>query len=302
MSSTGTPTSHLGLNQWLPNDKPERADFNSDNQKVDAALDTIKQGVATAQSTATAAQNTANTRQVKLENTPYFEFGVNARTGNNYIDFHAAHTNDETIYDHDARIIVTRNFSEDGKTTLGGQGRMSITATRGFLLDKNTRVRNHFSPYLPKLYNLGSATYLWDNVYAANYYLGSMKMFESGTWTPKLEGATTAGEHTYKHQVGYYTRIGNLVTIRCYVAITKDAAMDGAVRITGLPYSASHFTPASFSYVHYMGTNAATITGFVEGGRINLGYQSITTGNYSNITSSLIGNAVLMCSATYIKL
>jgi len=38
MSSSGTPTPHLGLNQWLPNDKPERADFNSDNQKIEAAM------------------------------------------------------------------------------------------------------------------------------------------------------------------------------------------------------------------------------------------------------------------------
>ena len=41
MSSTGTPTSNLGLNQWLPNDKPERADFNSDNQKIDAHMYSI---------------------------------------------------------------------------------------------------------------------------------------------------------------------------------------------------------------------------------------------------------------------
>ena len=191
MSSTGTPTPHLGLNQWLPNDKPERVDFDSDNLKIDAALKSMAHLTSA-------------------------DFTVLKRGGNT----------------------------------------------------------------------------VWD---AGNFVV------ESGTWTPKLEGATMAGEHAYKQQVGYYTRIGNLVTLRCYISITKDAAMDGAVRITGLPYSASHFTPASFSYVHYMGTNAATFTGFVEGSRINLGYQNITTGNYSNITSGLIGNAVLMCSVAYIK-
>jgi len=38
MSSSGKPTLHLGLNQWFPNDKPERADFDSDNLKIDAAF------------------------------------------------------------------------------------------------------------------------------------------------------------------------------------------------------------------------------------------------------------------------
>jgi len=45
MSSSGTPTPHLGLNQWLPNDKPERADFNSDNQKIETHMNSISQDV-----------------------------------------------------------------------------------------------------------------------------------------------------------------------------------------------------------------------------------------------------------------
>jgi len=45
MSSSGKPTSNLGLNQWFPNDKPERADFDSDNLKIDAAFNAIKQDV-----------------------------------------------------------------------------------------------------------------------------------------------------------------------------------------------------------------------------------------------------------------
>ena len=38
MASTGAPTPNIGLNQWLSSDKPERMDFNSDNQKIDDAL------------------------------------------------------------------------------------------------------------------------------------------------------------------------------------------------------------------------------------------------------------------------
>jgi len=41
MASTGTPTPNIGLNQWLISDNPERADFNSDNQKIDDKLGLI---------------------------------------------------------------------------------------------------------------------------------------------------------------------------------------------------------------------------------------------------------------------
>ena len=46
MSSTGTPK--YGLNQWQGSDKPKREDFNSDNQKIDAALDELNSKIADA--------------------------------------------------------------------------------------------------------------------------------------------------------------------------------------------------------------------------------------------------------------
>ena len=46
MSSSGTPTSNYKMNQWAAIDKPERADFNEDNKKVDAALYSIAQSAA----------------------------------------------------------------------------------------------------------------------------------------------------------------------------------------------------------------------------------------------------------------
>lgn len=62
--------------------------------------------------------------------------------------------------------------------------------------------------------------------------------YEEGTWTPTIEGSTTAGTQTYNAQVAKYTKVGRTVTIYAYVSITnKDAAMAGNVRIGGLPYA-----------------------------------------------------------------
>jgi len=43
MASTGLPTPNIGLNQWQGSDKPERVDFNGDNQKTDDAFGSVKQ-------------------------------------------------------------------------------------------------------------------------------------------------------------------------------------------------------------------------------------------------------------------
>ena len=71
--------------------------------------------------------------------------------------------------------------------------------------------------------------------------------YEKGVWTPALAGATVAGTNAYTLQVGEYTRIGDLVvaTINLQVNGAVDAATAGAIRITGLPFTAKNANTAS---------------------------------------------------------
>jgi hypothetical protein len=65
--------------------------------------------------------------------------------------------------------------------------------------------------------------------------------YEEGTWTPSLEGSTTAGTQTYIWRVGAYTKIGNRVFGNCQIIINvKDVATAGNLKITGLPFTAAN--------------------------------------------------------------
>lgn len=58
-----------------------------------------------------------------------------------------------------------------------------------------------------------------------------------GRWTPVLAGGTTPGTNTYGIQTGIYVRIGNMVFVQGVISVSsKDAAMAGALRVTGLPF------------------------------------------------------------------
>ena len=61
-------------------------------------------------------------------------------------------------------------------------------------------------------------------------------MYEEGTFTPTLLGASTAGSTTYSAQQGYYTRIGNLVYINFAIVISA-ATGTGNATIGGLPFT-----------------------------------------------------------------
>lgn len=62
--------------------------------------------------------------------------------------------------------------------------------------------------------------------------------YEYGTWTPVIEGTTSAGTGTYVVQSGRYTKVGNRVFFDCNVAWNAHTGT-GNMFLSGFP-----FTPA----------------------------------------------------------
>jgi hypothetical protein len=65
--------------------------------------------------------------------------------------------------------------------------------------------------------------------------------YEEGTFTPVIQGTTTAGTGTYTAQVGRYTKIGNRVSASIYLAWTAHTGT-GNMRISSLPYATPNVT------------------------------------------------------------
>jgi len=66
----------------------------------------------------------------------------------------------------------------------------------------------------------------------------TLDTYEEGTWTPVLEGESTAGTQTYASNVGAYTRIGRMVFATFRMDLSAlDGATAGNMKITGLPYT-----------------------------------------------------------------
>ena len=65
--------------------------------------------------------------------------------------------------------------------------------------------------------------------------------YEEGTWTPVLQGSSTAGTYTYDtdRTNGRYVKIGKMVTVfGVYRISTVTSAGTGDAKITGLPFTA----------------------------------------------------------------
>jgi hypothetical protein len=63
-----------------------------------------------------------------------------------------------------------------------------------------------------------------------------LSWYEEGTWTPVIEGSSSAGTATYSAQSARYTRIGRLVFFEAYVSWNTGSGT-GSLRLAGLPFT-----------------------------------------------------------------
>jgi len=110
--------------------------------------------------------------------------------------------------------------------------------------------------------------------------------YEEGTWTPTIsDGTNNATMGSAGSNAGWYTKIGRVVFISGNVATTSLGSVSGAIRITGLPFTANSAVGQNNGLcVGYAGGFAITanqvVTGFANGGStyIALYVWTATTG------------------------
>jgi hypothetical protein len=68
--------------------------------------------------------------------------------------------------------------------------------------------------------------------------------YEEGTWTPTISLGVTSP--TYSKQEGKYTKIGNVVTVSCTLAISAGTTDGSTFRVASFPFSAANLTDRAF--------------------------------------------------------
>ena len=108
--------------------------------------------------------------------------------------------------------------------------------------------------------------------------------YNSGTWTPVIHGASTAGTFTYTAQVGTWEQIGWQMTVRFTINVSATSvAPVGAITIIGLPVAAANIA----------NDNGVCTLSEIKGVVMDSGYSSLTglvTPNTSTI--QILENAI----------
>lgn len=144
-------------------------------------------------------------------------------------------SHDGTADDEKGKVVISTNDGADGALptaaiTIDSTQQVGIGNTPAVALDVTGEIR------------ASTGILFGTDTAAAN----TLDDYEEGTWTPVFAGDGTAGTYTYGSQIGTYTKIGNLVTVNCYLLnIAASSAGSGNLIVTGSP-----FTPLSGSATH----------------------------------------------------
>ena len=154
-------------------------------------------------------------------------------------------------------------FKKDGTTvgsigTLGGVAYMN-SGDVGFSLDWGSdqiKPRQANGANRDAAIDLGASASRFKDLYlSGGVYLGGtgsankLDDYEEGTWTPTVQGTTTAGTSTYSTREASYVKIGRQVTVTCNTVLTGFSGAAGSAVVTGLPFaSASGFGIATGAF------------------------------------------------------
>jgi hypothetical protein len=156
---------------------------------------------------------------------------------------------------------------------------------------------NYYGNYIPNA--AGKGINFTANTGAAGMTSQLLNWYEEGTWNGGVSFGGASTGITYNNYVGYYTRIGNIVTVSNYINLSNKGSSTGAARITGLPFTcannASAYAAAAlfFSNLTYTGQvgnyvniNNTTIDLFqtTEAGTAT----ALTDANFANNTAFII--------------
>ena len=112
--------------------------------------------------------------------------------------------------------------------------------------------------------------------------------YEEGTFTPAVQGSTTAGTATYSIQTGQYTKIGNRVLFNLRIIYTGGTGT-GNLRVGGLPFTSNNnMAGAATSIIaeNIAGAALYVFTALVGTNTTYVGVDQLPTGGGGAITTA----------------
>lgn len=182
------------------------------------------------------------------------------------------------VYDGTRFIVEAFNFASLASPVLSG------TVTGTYTLGG--------TPTMSSQLNLTSGQIAFPATQVPSAGANVLDDYEEGTFTPSVGGTAT-----YSVQLGYYTKIGDLVFIRIQMAISS-IGTGSTTTISGLPFTAAYEHAIPVSSANNLAASVVSISGQLTGTTIVM--RSRTAASASDSAVAVFGNsASVVISGAY---
>ena len=240
--------------------------------------------------------------------------------------------NSDLKVDGNLDVTGTGDFGGKVKVTQAGNGEIEIERTSGALINLQAQsargvigtnsnhelqLKSNNTGRL-KITTAGNVEVMSGNLvistsgkgidFSATSGTGTSELFsdyEEGVWSPLFtDGTNNATMSIYN--AGFYTKVGNLVTVSGYIEASSLGSMSGNVKLAGLPFTTAGTAGAHTGSAAGWGNNLNITAGQVVGMITDLGTTTIglklwdaSTGATDLQASEMLSNTVITISLTY---
>jgi hypothetical protein len=173
--------------------------------------------------------------------------------------------------------------------------RMRIPATGGLQIVNSVSVGNA-TP------SASGAGITFPATQSASSDANTLDDYEEGTWTPTIEGTSTAGTATYANQNGRYTKIGRLVYFEFYLNWSSGTGT-GNLQFGGLPFAsgaASTYSSYAIGYWDSIAITSGQIPMCFSGNSsTKINFSAMNAGGAGTGTISYDANGAVQISGCY---
>ena len=137
------------------------------------------------------------------------------------------------------------------------------TDTHINFVNGNVRPATATGAHLDNSLDLGHSQSRWKDIYlGGGAYIGGtaaankLDDYEEGTFTPQVLNGWGVTSPTYSYNLGYYTKIGDLVYIRCQIVLSGGSINGNQLKIYGFPFTPRPLDVACTGYFSTASSNA----------------------------------------------
>jgi len=179
-----------------------------------------------------------------------------------------------------AATVLNTAAQLDGKTLFVAEGTQAMTGT----LDLGTIGKVKFPA-----------------AQSASADANTLDDYEEGTWTPRVTFGGASTGIAYATQLGWYTKVGQIVHFSLRLSLTSKGSSTGAAAITGLPFAAADQSSGVAGYWGAMAAAMYVVSWYnLSGSQLYIAGFSAATATVSLLNETHFTNTTdLIISGTY---